>query len=163
MSKRYQGLAASPGMAVGITWVLRKQELQIERYMADNSDVQLKRLEQALETAKQDLVALTKRAREHVGESEAAIFEAHQTFLEDPDILTDIQQLITETHLNAEAAVYDIAQKYMRELQETQDAYFQARASDLRDVMERVIRCLQGHTSSDTRLPGHPVIIVQMT
>ncbi|XWX05434.1 phosphoenolpyruvate--protein phosphotransferase [Aggregatilineales bacterium SYSU G02658] len=160
MSKRYQGLAASPGIAVGITWVLRKQELQIERYVADNSAVQLERLEQALETAKQDLVALTKRAREHVGESEAAIFEAHQMFLEDPDILTDIQQLITETHLNAEAAVYDIAQKYMRELQETQDAYFQARASDLRDVMERVIRCLQGHTSSDTRLPGHPVIIV---
>jgi phosphotransferase system enzyme I (PtsI) len=139
---------------------MRKQELQIERYMVDDPTVQLTRLEQALEQAKQDLIALAKRAREHIGESEAAIFEAHQVFLEDADIIDDIHQLITTKRLNAEAAVYDIAQQYMRELEETQDEYFRARASDLRDVTERVIRCLQGYTSSDTRLPGHPVVIV---
>lgn len=160
MSRRYTGLAASPGIAVGVTWVMRKQELQIERYMVDDPTVQLTRLEQALEQAKQDLIALAKRAREHIGESEAAIFEAHQVFLEDADIIDDIHQLITTKRLNAEAAVYDIAQQYMRELEETQDEYFRARASDLRDVTERVIRCLQGYTSSDTRLPGHPVVIV---
>lgn len=160
MSRRYTGLAASPGIAVGMTWVFRKQELQIERYMVDNPTVQIERLEQAIERAKQDLIALAKRAREHIGESEAAIFEAHQVFLEDADIIEDIQQLIAKTRLNAEAAVFDVAQRYMRELEETHDEYFRARASDLRDVTERVIRWLQGHTSTDTRLPGHPVVIV---
>jgi phosphoenolpyruvate-protein phosphotransferase len=147
-------------MAVGMIWVMRKQELQIERYMVDDPAAQLKRLEQALEQARQDLIALAKRAREHIGDSEAAIFEAHQVFLEDADIISDIHQLITTKRLNAEAAVYDVAQQYMRELEETQDEYFRARASDLRDVTDRVIRCLQGYTSSDTRLPGHPVVIV---
>lgn len=160
MSRRYTGLAASPGVAVGVTWVMRKHELQIERYTVDNATTQLKRLEQALEQAKHDLIALAKRAREHIGDSEAAIFEAHQVFLEDADIIADIQQLITTKRLNAEAAVHDVAQQYMRELEEIQDEYFRARASDLRDVTERVIRCLQGYTSSDTRLPGHPVVIV---
>lgn len=160
MSRRYTGLAASPGVAVGVTWVVRKHELQIERYTVDNATTQLKRLEQALEQAKHDLIALAKRAREHIGDSEAAIFEAHQVFLEDADIIADIQQLITTKRLNAEAAVHDVAQQYMRELEEIQDEYFRARASDLRDVTERVIRCLQGYTSSDTRLPGHPVVIV---
>ncbi|MFQ3646937.1 MAG: phosphoenolpyruvate--protein phosphotransferase [Anaerolinea sp.] len=160
MSKRYTGLAASPGIAVGVTWVMRKYELQIERYMVDDPTTQLKRLEQALEQAKQDLIALAKRAREHIGDNEAAIFEAHQVFLEDADIIAEIQQLITMKRLNAEAAVHDVAQQYMQELEEIQDEYFRARASDLRDVTERVIRCLQGYTSSDTRLPGHPVVIV---
>ncbi|MFQ3660153.1 MAG: phosphoenolpyruvate--protein phosphotransferase [Anaerolineae bacterium] len=160
MSKRYTGLAASPGIAVGVTWVMRKYELQIERYMVDDPTTQLKRLEQALEQAKQDLIALAKRAREHIGDNEAAIFEAHQVFLEDADIIAEIQQLIATKRLNAEAAVHDVAQQYMQELEEIQDEYFRARASDLRDVTERVIRCLQGYTSSDTRLPGHPVVIV---
>lgn len=160
MSRRYTGLAASPGVAVGVTWVVRKHELQIERYTVDDATTQLKRLEQALEQAKQDLITLAKRAREHIGDSEAAIFEAHQVFLEDADIIADIHQLINTKRLNAEAAVYDVAQRYMQELEEAQDDYFRARASDLRDVTERVIRCLQGYTSSDTRLPGHPVVIV---
>jgi phosphoenolpyruvate-protein phosphotransferase len=160
MSRRYIGLAASPGIAVGITWVFRKQELLIERYLVDDAQAQVRRMEAAFEQAKQDLSALAKRARENIGEAEAAIFEAHQVFLEDADILDDIQRLILNKRLNAEAAVYDIGQKYMRELEETHDDYFRARAADLRDVIDRVIRCLQGRVSSDTRLPGHPVVIV---
>lgn len=160
MSRQYQGLAASPGIAIGVTWVYHKQDLQIERYTVDDSGSQILRLTDALDQAKQELAALEKRAREHVGDKEAAIFEAHQLFLEDIDIIEDIQNLINDQRLNAEAAVHDIAQNYIREFEDAGDEYFRARASDLRDVTDRVIRCLQGHIQTDTRLPGHPVIII---
>ena len=63
--------------------------------------------------------------------------------LDDMDYVEGIQDAIG-SGLNAEAAVSDVAAQFAEMLAAMDDAYMQARAADVRDISDRVIRILQG-------------------
>jgi len=141
---KFQGLAAAPGIAVGPAWIYQPVQVTIERCQITDPDLELQRLESALQMAREQLGEVYQRALKSLGLEEAAIFEAHQLFLEDEEFLGSIRQLIAEERLNAEAAVSDGVEKYSLMLECLSDEYFQARAQDVRDVGRRVIYCLFG-------------------
>ena len=80
------GLPAAPGIAMGPAFVYRRKVLQAKQYLVDDTDQEFAKLESALTQAEADLGALMHRAREQVGEEEAAIFEAQAAMLRDPEL-----------------------------------------------------------------------------
>lgn len=162
MNKRHQytGQVASPGVAVGPVWIYRPLDVRWERYTIDKPSEELNRLYAAMGQARDELQLLEARARENIGDAEAAIFEAHQMFLDDPDLLEAIQTYITKGRINAEAAVYDAAEDIAKQLEEADYEYFRARATDIRDVSRRLIRCLLGVSHDIVNLPRNPVIVL---
>lgn len=158
--RRYQGLPASPGVAIGPAWVYKPAPVTVERRRVIDPEAEWLRLQEALETARTQLVALEERTRTTIGPDEAAIFEAHRLFLEDDELIRGVRAAIADERLNAEAAVEDKIESYAQALLGLDDPYFRARAQDLRDVGRRVVRCLQGGQPGEQSLLSQPAIVL---
>lgn len=155
-----QGLAASAGMAIGPLWVYRPVVLDVAARVVADGGVEWGRVLTAVAAAKSQLAALYDRALAEVGAAEAAIFEAHQLFLEDPALLEMIQAAVEGEGINGELAAYQAAESYAEMLEAMDDAYFQARAADIRDVGRRLVACLLGVSLDSAVMPAEPVVVV---
>lgn len=158
--QRYQGMAASPGIAIGPAWVYRPAHLVVERRHVADEAAEWARLQDALSMARTQLQGLEERARATVGSEEAAIFSTHQLFLEDEELLRSLRELVQDQHFGAEAATYDAFEHYAQILESLDEEYFRERAQDVRDVQHRVLRCLQGKSAGAGELLQTPAIVV---
>ncbi len=156
------GTPASPGFASGPCFWLNTQALEVHRATIADPQVELSRLERALEDARGQIQVIFEAAQKNVGQEEAAIFEAHLLFLEDPELLDRVRSRIQEEHLNVEAAWADATEIYAGTLEAMENEYFAARAADVRDVGRRVLRLLY-HLPEDNlgRMPGAAVILAR--
>ncbi len=158
--RRFQGLAASRGIAIGPVWVYRPVHVLAERRTVSDPASEWERLESALNMARVQLQALEERAREMVSAHDASIFAAHQLFVDDEELVHSLRETVMKDRLNAEAAVEDAFEKYAKALGDLDEEYFRARAQDVRDVRQRVLRCLQGLEPGAEGKLGHPAVIV---
>ncbi len=158
--RQYQGLPASPGIAIGPAWIYNPVKICVSVERIKDPEAEWVRLMSAVNLARNQVQALGQRARINIGEQEAAIFEAHLEFLDDVDIMAKVRAVIFKQNLNAEAAVKNVFDEFAHELSQIQDDYLAARAQDLEDVSHRLLRCLQGEGDLETDLLTHPSIIV---
>lgn len=157
---KLKGVPASAGMASGPAYVYVQQELRAERRTIEDPAAEWARLESALETARAQLAEIQAKAQAETGAEEAAIFEAHAMFLDDPSLLEAVQAAIEEDHLNAEAAWMDGIESFATAMEAMKDEYLRARAADIRDVGQRVLRLLLGKAEGDLTALSAPSIVV---
>jgi phosphocarrier protein FPr len=154
------GIPASDGIAIGPALIYRPAALAVERHTVADPAAEWARFQAAVEAARQELVALQARAEIQVGTENARIFEAHQRFLEDPAILDQVKARIGEERLNAEAAMADTAADFAEIFRATGDELLVQRATDLRDVGQRVVELLAGRPEASlARLPQPSVVV----
>jgi phosphotransferase system enzyme I (PtsI) len=161
--KGYQGLAASPGIAIGPAFVYSRQEKLVPQASQAPTDsaAELLRVQEAMDVARQQLDEIHARSVQEMGEGAAEIFVAHQEFLEDPVLLDEVKNQIQEHHLSAEAAVEAAFDSYAQQLEALEDPYYRERALDLRDVSRRLCRILIGVQDQQTLANlTSPVVIV---
>jgi len=143
--REIKGLAASDGIAVGPSFVYSSQaQAYRETCAPDERAVQVQRLGLAFAKAHDELDVVYQKARGTAGEEAAAIFLAHQEFLEDPALRDEAEKLIQDSSLTAEAATRAAFELYAQQLEALEDSYYRERAVDLRDVSRRVVRILTG-------------------
>jgi phosphoenolpyruvate-protein kinase (PTS system EI component) len=82
-------------------------------------------LEDACRLAKAQINRLQERTLATIGGEEAAIFEAHAMFLEDPEFTAAIRASIVAEGINAEAAVEEVVEAFAQQMLSLEDAYFQ--------------------------------------
>jgi len=126
----------------------------------EDAQSELSRLEKALHMAKGQIEQLMHQAQNQVGDEEAAIFEAHALFLEDPELLKTVRSTIESRRVNCEFAWEAAIEAHAQQLDALEDEYFQARAADLRDVGSRVLRLLLGIEDVDLSGLRQPSIII---
>ncbi|MBI9046477.1 MAG: phosphoenolpyruvate--protein phosphotransferase [Anaerolineaceae bacterium] len=160
MGKTFQGLPASSGIAIGPIWKYIPQTINISRHLVADRQIEWKRFEDSRSRAEEELDVLYHRALEMTGDEEAAIFEAHKMLLNDPELASAIHKTIMDEGMNAEAAVHDSVENYAAMLLAMDNEYFRERATDIRDVGNRLIRCLQGIDCEAGEQPQQPVIIL---
>jgi phosphocarrier protein FPr len=152
------GVAASPGIAIGPLWHLKRHRLVVERMAADVGAEQV-RLRGALESARAELTDLHDEVAARSGVGEAAIFRAHAAFLDDPELVDGVDRTIRDGH-SAGWAWRDVIDGRVAELRRVDDPTLAARAADLGDVGERVLRYLAAADDEAPQLPDHPVILL---
>jgi phosphotransferase system enzyme I (PtsI) len=155
-----KGIAASTGIAVGRAYVYRPVELAVERWGVEDTEAEWARLQRALEKSKEQLAEIHAKAEVEVGEDTARIFEAHLMFLDDPVLLEEVRGKIEEERLNAEAALSGAIEGYAAIFEAMEDEYMRARAADVRDVRQRVLRNLLGGGEESLAGLSSPVIVV---
>ena len=138
------GIPASPGVAVGPAALYRPRLPEVVSRRVDDPAAEWQRLLDAVAVAREEIEALHRRALNQVGREEAAIFEAHLLFLEDPTTLDAVRATIIAESLNAEAAWQRETAALVAAFAEMDDAYLRARAADIEDVARRVLRQLMG-------------------
>ena len=158
--RQIQGLAASRGIALGPAWRLDPPLPACPRRNVEDPAAEWERAQAVLEVARQQLAELVARARELAGEEHAAIFQAQALMLEDPALLEAARAAIEIGRLNAEAALLDAAEAQAQQLEALEDEYLRARAADVRDVAQRLLRILTGCTEPNLACGEAPVVLV---
>lgn len=154
-----KGIPASPGIALGPAYLYHPTVPAVSRRQAADPEAEWRRLQQALETAKREIEALRAHAARQAGEAEAAIFEAHLLMLEDPALLDLVRKHLFEAHLSAEAAWKEAIDQVAAEYSRLESPYLQARAADVADVGQRVLRLLTGTSTQPLHLDRPAVLI----
>ena len=140
-------------------FLFQQEDLSYKAARVLAPQVEWKRMEQAFQTASDQLKPIYDKALAEAGKSQAAIFEAHMQMLQDPELIDSVRKSILDEHENAEKALMDAAEHYARTLEELTDESFRARADDVRDVARRCLRILLGKPQVDVVL-NKPSIIV---
>lgn len=136
------GIGASPGLAIGA--LVRHISHQFEvpdtpgDVIADGEA-----LEAALQAISQELALLEQQTQARLGAQQAAIFAAQRELIADVDLVRAALASILRGHGPA-WAWHKALQASMEKLQAVADPVLAARATDLRDVGERVLAHLLG-------------------
>ena len=139
-----QGKGVSTGVAAGPLYFYQRAKTTLRRYKVENAEAEWARFKAAQEKAIEQLGELAEKARAEAGDEAAMLFETHQMMAEDLDYEETIQASICEELNNAEAAVTDTAAQFAEMFAAMDDAYFQARAADVKDVSTRILGILSG-------------------
>ncbi len=158
--KTHAGIAASPGIRIGPSFVYEVRELRVPRREVEDPEAEWRRLERAIEGAQDQLADLFERVKAASDEKHAEIFRAHVSMLRDPELLGAVRELIEGRGSNAEAALHDAAEEYAERLERVESEVIRARAADLRDVKNRVLANLQGVDRSVAADLNEPSIIL---
>lgn len=141
---KLSGKVVYKGIVVGPVALLKKDDQQVRRIRIDDADAELARLGKAGEQAQAQLQKLYDKAVTEVGEASAAIFEVHQMMLEDDDYLDAIHNMIRTEMVNAEYAVAVTGDNFSEMFANMDDDYMKARAADIKDISNRLVRNLMG-------------------
>lgn len=160
MTQRIDGVGAAPGLVIGQAVLWRKEQPRVKSRKVENPNREVSRLEEEVLRAKEQLTRLRESARERMGDEEAAIFDAHLAFLDDPAYVGEMKSRILDRRQNAEVICRDVTEEMSQMLASLPDEYMQARADDIRDVGHRLLLLLSGQKPFDPSLiqPGSVVI-----
>lgn len=140
---RFFGESVYQGIVAGTVFVRKREDQEVKRGRAEDPEAQILRIDSAVRAAKEQLRTLFEKALEKAGEEGAVIFEAHRMMLEDREYLETIYNMIRTESVDAEYAVAAAGDRYAGMLAEMDDEYMKARATDAKDVSDRLIQCLQ--------------------
>lgn len=154
-----EGRTAFGGIAIGRIRELTARKNVVRRSHVEDETQEIKRFETAKATAMEELGVLYEKALKQVGEENAAIFEVHQMMLEDDDYCDSICNIITSQQVNAEFAVATTGDNFAEMFADMDDEYMKARAADVKDISERLIRVLNG-AGEEQQMWQEPVIIL---
>jgi phosphotransferase system enzyme I (PtsI) len=155
-----KGIGASPGIAIGKAFIKKDPEIIVEKRTIGDVAGEIDRLNAAIEKARTEINSLYENTLKEVGEDESKIFEAHMMMLDDPEVFGQVRDKITTEKVNAEWAIKEVTEFYVQIFESMSDEYLKARATDLKDVTNRVIRILLRIELIDLAHLSEDVIIV---
>ena len=144
---------------MGKLYFYKKDNDTISRKTITDPEAEQQRFDRARQQAAQELDALHEKALREVGEIHAQIFEIHRMMLEDEDYCSSVSHIIHTQRVNAEYAVLRTSDSFSQMFSTMTDEYMQARAADVVDISNRLIRCLNGG-NEESLLTREPVILV---
>ena len=146
-------------VAIGPILYHRKTESQVKRRTVEDTEAEVKRYELAVACAEDELKTLHEKACEQVGETGAAVFEVHMMMLEDADYRDSVLNIIRNQKTNAEYAAAVTGDNFYRLFADMSDEYFRARAADVKDITNRLVKILSGDAVESGFLT-QPVILM---
>lgn len=141
---RLKGIAAAPGVGHGSAYVLLQGMAMVACEKANDLEAEIRRFEDALQATRLEITKLRQEVMARLGESEAAIFDAHLLVLEDVALIDDVAKEVRKTGFNIEFCFHEVAQRYVTIFENIEDDFLRERASDIRDVTNRVMDKLLG-------------------
>jgi phosphoenolpyruvate-protein phosphotransferase (PTS system enzyme I) len=154
MTFSIHGIAVSSGIAIGRAVMVASGRADVAHYFVDASQVsaELERVKEAKNTVVDELIRLQhsvvmREAKDTPAEI-AAMMDVHMMLLQDQTLQDGVMHWITERHYNAEWALVTQFEVLARQFDEMEDEYLRERKGDLEQVVERVLKVLQGKPSA---------------
>lgn len=161
METQINGIAASDGVGIAPAYLLTKPNLNFEKYHISDPNSEKARLHRAFDKIIQKLKDTRKKLVDKLNAEDLAIFDTHIAILNDPEMIKQVENRITNQRLNAESAFTEVITKMIKILQAmTGNEYMQERATDFQNIQDQVLAELEGKKLPNLRELDHPVIIV---
>lgn len=157
--KSFQGVGVSAGIAIGPVQVLHTANEAVIRRVVEDPQAEVDRFCAAQTKAIQQLGVIRDSTAAKLGEGKAELFDTHRLMLRDPEYVSSIEDLIMSSSVNAEFAVNSTMEQFAAMFAAMDNSYMQARASDIRDVSQRVIDILGNRDGNDSTVQGSGHIV----
>lgn len=160
--QRLQGIAVSPGVAIGEALVMDNEGFRIPRRFVSRDAVvdEVERLEKAIAAAANEIAHHRETVSAELGEKYAAIFEAHLQMLHDSRLRAELEEMIRQRHYSPEYAVSRILRRYAQVFQRLESPYLAERANDIFDIEKRLLRHLLGRRREGIAHLTSPVLVL---
>ncbi len=141
-----KGVAVSPGLALGPVHVVQAATGKVPTWSVGHDEVEreIERVRRATVSAGAKLERRQRIVAEQAGEADAQIFAVHSAILRDPGALGQVEAMIREERINAEAAVAALIRRLEQTLSTMEGESVRSFAADLadpwRDVLEELVQ-----------------------
>ncbi|MCE3016392.1 MAG: phosphoenolpyruvate--protein phosphotransferase [Pirellula sp.] len=157
-----QGIAVSPGVAIGRALVFDREGYRITRCLVkpEESEIELNRLVEAVGYAREKLESTQLSTRASLGDHLGSIFSAQQQILVDPNLQSELESLIRKKSYSAEYAVSEVFTRYAAIFRKSPSTFLAERANDVRDVERLLLEQLTGQPMATlTQLPHEAIVV----
>ena len=157
-----QGIAASQGIAYGQIFVYIQSDVEVPSYEVEPERrlEEVSRFDRALVSTRQQIAKIQGEVEKNLGAQEALIFDAHLMALEDPALIGETIRVFESTGQNIETCFNQVSQRYIQAFAKFEDEYLRERASDIRDVAQRVLQNLLGQAENSlSRLADKRIVV----
>jgi phosphotransferase system enzyme I (PtsI) len=143
----FEGLGVSPGIGIGKAYVREVGIIAIPEYRIAESDIaqEVKRFRKAVARSRQQIRRMRKKTdtmHDAAGEEMGFLLDAYFQMLKGSRLVRGAEERITNKAMNAEAAVRAEIREITKGFSDMKDPYLAARATDICDVGNRVMRNL---------------------
>lgn len=157
-----KGIAAAPGISIGVAYLLDSEEFVIPKRRIAKEEVkkEIEKFNKCLSKTRKELLGIKHKISEEMGSEHAEIFSAHLLVIEDPILINEVISRIENELLGVECVFLDVLKKYVTALSKTNDDYLRERVSDINDVGKRMLRNLLGTSKETLETLKEKVIVV---
>ncbi|WP_448248344.1 phosphoenolpyruvate--protein phosphotransferase [Thalassotalea agariperforans] len=161
-SKPIIGVPGSSGVAIGQIIVKQPsvdlRKISLKKVYSTKS--QTKRLLKAIKTTQVDFERMGLQLGKLISDSSLDIFEMYKQMLESPQLTEEIEEKI-QAGWNAESALKLVIDNYVIQFEAIEDPYLRERATDIRDLGNRVLQHLQSDATKYEKLPSEFVLLAE--
>lgn len=164
------GVGVSRGIAIGKAHIIKRDQLDISKYNIAPGQInnEIKRFQDALAEAGQQLRAIRKKIPESTKADIEAFIDTHLLILDDVAFAQEPVRLIKELSCNAEWALKLQQELLVTVFNEMDNAYLSTRKDDVNYVVNRIQRVLLKHAplqheKSDQGLQGYIFLADDLT
>ncbi|MCC7476184.1 MAG: phosphoenolpyruvate--protein phosphotransferase [Pirellulales bacterium] len=163
--ERLQGIAVSPGVAIGEVLVMDNEGFRIPRRFLsrDAVDDEMERLDKAIAASTAEIERHRVRVSQQLGKDSAAIFSAHIQMLNDRGLRAKLEEMIRQRHYSPEYAVSRALRYYAKIIQSLEGDYMPERATDIFDIEKRLLRHLFGKRREELAHINAEVLVLAHT
>lgn len=167
MTFSVRGLAVTQGIAIGRAVLVASSRVDVAHYFIEASEVEaeIERVRAGRNAVIDELGRLQhnvlQMSRKEAPSELAAMLDVHLMLLQDEMLSEGVKHWITERFYNAEWALTTQLELIGRQFDEMEDEYLRERKADLEQVVERILRHMQGavvplseHAERDNRRAG---------
>ena len=156
-----KGIGISEGIAFGKLKAYKKDFFSTHsmKILVDDTEFEVDKFKRAKELAINQLDDLYNNALSDIGEDYAMIFNVHKMMLEDIEYLSSIVNIIKDENANAEYAVWFTSRNFEKKFENMDSEYMQQRASDIRDISKRLIKCMSNQVNSSVISDKKEIVI----
>jgi phosphoenolpyruvate-protein phosphotransferase (PTS system enzyme I) len=161
VSVRLSGTPASPGVSIGPAFLLNVEEIRVKKQILKTSEeieVELDRFREALEKTRLELEQISDQISDLIEGKQ--LIEVHILLLNDPSLISDVENRIRNDMVSAEYAVSQVLYDVLERFKAMKDPYLRSRSVDVRDIGRRVIANLLGTEKEALISIRNPVILV---
>ena len=155
-----KGIGASAGIAVAKAFVMETPSFDIPSHKIEDVAAEKARFHDAIAQSKTELEAIREHTLRELGPDKAEIFSAQLLIVEDPEIVSQVNDKIESENMNAAKALDEVAQTMIMIFESMDNEYMRERAADVRDVTKRVMAHILGVTFVTPASISEEVIII---
>lgn len=161
------GAGVSDGISIGAAFVLSRElpDIAPQTIDAENIEREVERFLAAVKAARQQLLKIREQIPREAPAEAASFIDTHVMILDDKMISQAPVEIIRTQRRNAEWALKVQSDLLSEIFERMEDAYLRNKKTDVRQVVERVIRhLLRGNVDEDDKLdPGEIVVATDLT
>ncbi len=157
-----RGVAGAPGIAIGKA-VVRSPAVRLDSVQdrtVDDVQTELLTFDRAIHGVRRDIARLRRQLADSLPNEELALFDVYAMMLEDNALAGEIRAEIRRGHW-AQGAVRRVIEAHVRNFEQMEDSYLSERATDVRELGQRVLARLQQVGERKQDVPDQAVLVAE--